>query len=174
MDDEHGGGAPGRVGLIWARSRNGVIGADGGIPWRVPEDMAHFRATTAGAVVVMGRRTWDSVPPRFRPLADRRNVVLTRDSTWSAAGAEVVHDLGAFLTSAVGAGDAVWVIGGGQVYQAALAAADRLSETIVDLDVDGDTHAPEIGDGRHTADDSGWLESRTGVRYRVLDRRRRD
>ena len=76
------------VGLIWAQTRGGVIGRDNAIPWRVPEDMALFQRITAGHPVVMGRRTWDSLPARFRPLADRRNIVITRQPDWSADGAE--------------------------------------------------------------------------------------
>lgn len=162
------GGAVG-VGMVWARSMSGVIGADGGIPWHVPEDLAHFRAVTGSATVVMGRRTWESLPERFRPLPGRRNVVLTRATDWSAEGAEVVHDLAAALDT----DGPVWVIGGGAVYRDALAAADRVSETIVDLEVDGDTHAPALDDAWELVDDGPWQESRTGARYRFLEWRRR-
>ncbi len=79
------------LGLVWAQSTSGVIGRDGGIPWHVPEDMAHFKQLTAGCTVVMGRRTWESLPARFRPLPGRRNVVLTRQSGYRAEGAEVVE-----------------------------------------------------------------------------------
>jgi len=105
------------VNLIWAQSANGVIGADGQLPWRIPEDLAHFRMLTDGGTVVMGRATWESLPPRFRPLPGRRNVVLTRQQDWSAPGAVVAHTLDEALTSADGD---VWVIGGASVYAAAL------------------------------------------------------
>ena len=72
------------VGLIWAEARGGVIGAGGGMPWHVPEDLAHFKALTGAAPVVMGRKTWESLPPRFRPLPGRRNIVVTRQTDWSA------------------------------------------------------------------------------------------
>lgn len=88
------------VGLIWAQAHDRVIGADGGMPWHVPEDLAHFRAVTLGHPVIMGRRTWESFPARFRPLPGRRNIVLTRDHEWSAEGAEVVHDPDAALALA--------------------------------------------------------------------------
>jgi dihydrofolate reductase len=159
------------IGLIWARSRNGVIGADGGIPWHVPEDMAHFRATTLGATVVMGRRTWESIPPRFRPFPRRRNVVLTRDPDWTADGAEVLDDLDDALRLRSDSGT-LWVVGGGAVYAAALPSADRVSETVVDADVDGDTAAPHLDDAWHAVGDSGWLTSTTGLRYRITDLRR--
>ncbi|ROP74121.1 dihydrofolate reductase [Curtobacterium sp. PhB115] len=160
------------VGLVWARSTNGVIGADGTMPWHVPEDLAHFRQVTGSATVVMGRRTWESLPERFRPLPGRRNVVLTRDASWTAEGAEVVHDLATALN---GADETVWVIGGGQVYAAALDAADRVSETVIDLDVPGDTIAPSLGEaaGWTLTDEGPWQVSRTGTRYRFLEWQRR-
>ncbi|WP_442961618.1 dihydrofolate reductase [Pseudoclavibacter sp. 13-3] len=75
------------IGLIWAQDRHGVIGAEGGMPWHVPEDLAHFKAVTMGAPVIMGRRTWDSLDPRFRPLPGRRNIVVTRQQSWGEAAA---------------------------------------------------------------------------------------
>ena len=82
-----------RVGLIWAQAEGGVIGRDGGMPWHVPEDLAHFKALTLGAPVVMGRRTWESFPARFRPLPGRRNIVITRNRSYEAPGCEVVATL---------------------------------------------------------------------------------
>ena len=82
------------LGLVWAEAQGGVIGAEGGMPWHVPEDMAHFRRVTGTADVVMGRRTWESLPPRFRPLPGRRNIVVTRDAEWTAEGAERAGSLG--------------------------------------------------------------------------------
>ncbi|WP_412162950.1 dihydrofolate reductase [Curtobacterium flaccumfaciens] len=159
------------IGMVWARSTTGVIGADGGMPWHVPEDLAHFKQVTGDATVLMGRRTWESLPERFRPLPGRRNVVLTRDTTWTADGAEVVHDLQAALDT----DETVWVIGGGQVYDAALDAADHVSETLIDVDVVGDTVAPALGEaaGWTLADEGPWQESRTGTRYRFLEWQRR-
>ncbi|PYY65123.1 dihydrofolate reductase [Curtobacterium sp. MCPF17_003] len=156
------------IGMVWARSTTGVIGADGGMPWHVPEDLAHFKQVTGDATVLMGRRTWESLPQRFRPLPGRRNVVLTRDTTWTADGAEVVHDLQAALDT----DETVWVIGGGQVYDAALDAADHVSETLIDVDVPGDTVAPTLGEatGWTLADEGPWQESRNGgTRYRFLE-----
>lgn len=129
------------IGLIWAQARGRVIGAAGAIPWRVPEDMKHFREVTGGGRVVMGRRTWESLPARFRPLPDRENVVISRDRDLRLDGARVVHDLDTAL-----AGDgSIWVIGGGEIYAAAIDRADVLEVTEVDLDVTGDTFAPRIG-----------------------------
>jgi len=154
------------IGLIWAQARDRVIGADGGIPWHVPEDAAHFRDLTMGSTVIMGRRTWDSLEPRFRPLPGRRNVVVTRDSAWGAEGAETVHSLDAALADFDG-----WVIGGAQLYSESIGRADHLEVTEIDLEVDGDTRAPAI-DGRWTLTpetvDAPWLTSRAGPRYRFL------
>ena len=81
------------VALIWGQASNGVIGADGTMPWDLPEDLARFRELTMGSAVIMGRRTWDTIPPRFRPLPGRRNIVVTRDPAWSADGAAVAHSI---------------------------------------------------------------------------------
>ncbi len=151
------------IGLIWAQAANGVIGAANAIPWHIPEDMAHFRAVTAGATVVMGRRTWDSLPARFRPLPGRRNVVLTRSITWAVDGATVVHSLDEALT-----GD-VWVIGGADVYAAALPRADVLEVTELDAAFAGDVHAPELDDSwALVAGAHEWRESTSGLRFRWL------
>ncbi|ADG78379.1 Dihydrofolate reductase OS=Tsukamurella paurometabola (strain ATCC 8368 / DSM / CCUG 35730 /CIP 100753 / JCM 10117 / KCTC 9821 / NBRC 16120 / NCIMB 702349/ NCTC 13040) OX=521096 GN=Tpau_1761 PE=3 SV=1 [Tsukamurella paurometabola] len=153
------------IGLIWAQARSGVIGDGGGIPWHIPEDMKFFRETTAGATVVMGRKTWDSLPARFRPLPGRTNIVVTRDRDWSADGAVVHHEL------VLPEGD-VWVIGGGEIYAAALPSADLLAVTEVDADIPGDTYAPSIPDGFTATEDTGWRESTSGLRYRHLTYRR--
>ncbi|MFT4135547.1 dihydrofolate reductase [Microbacterium sp.] len=160
-----------RIGLVWAQAHGGVIGAAGGMPWHVPEDLAHFRALTTGAPVVMGRRTWESFPDRFRPLPGRRNLVVTRDEAWAAPGAERAASLDdAFALAAQARPDTIWVIGGGQLYRAAIEQADVLEVTELDLDVDGDTTAPGTDGWRVVASDpdAGWHLSRTGIRYRFL------
>jgi dihydrofolate reductase len=159
------------IALIWAQSRDGVIGADGALPWHLPEDMQRFRALTTDATVVMGRLTWESLPPRFRPLPNRRNVVLSRDPSYDAPGAHVVTSLDAVLSVA----DEVWVIGGAAVYAATLPRADRLLVTDVDGEFDGDVMAPAIGpEWQETARDpvEGWHASSTGLRYRWRELRR--
>ncbi|GLK16993.1 dihydrofolate reductase [Herbiconiux flava] len=165
------------VSLIWAEARGGVIGDGGGIPWHVPEDMAHFRELTAGSTVVMGRKTWDSLPERFRPLPGRRNVVVTRQDDWAADGAVRAESVQAAVDTGNGGGGAedVWVIGGGEVYQQAVPLADRLEVTEIDLEVDGDTRAPAI-DGavwQRSAETEAWRTSRTGIRYRFVTYHRR-
>ena len=158
------------IGLVWAQSAGGVIGRENALPWHLPEDLAHFRALTAGMTVVMGRRTWDSLPPRFRPLPGRFNIVLSRDRGWAADGATRADD----FTDALGAAASsereadVWVIGGASVYAAALPFADRLVVTEIAETFDGDAHAPAIGAGwREAAAEPDWLRSETGLRYRV-------
>ncbi|MHA3947354.1 dihydrofolate reductase [Cellulomonas bogoriensis] len=152
--------------MIWGCSRSGVIGRDGQLPWHLPEDMKRFRDLTSGGTVVMGRRTWDSLPARVRPLPGRRNVVLSR-SPAPVDGALLVPDLDAVLTL-VGS-DHAWVIGGGEVYRALLPRAARVEVTEVDVDVDGDTYAPALDEGwvvDSEDPDEGWHTSRTGLRYR--------
>ena len=129
--------------VVAAIAHGGVIGRDGSVPWRLPEDMARFREVTMGHPVVMGRRTWDSLPDRFRPLPGRRNVVVTRNRVWSADGAERAGSLEEALRM-VEADDRVSIIGGGEIYEAALPLADELLLTEVALDVDGDTFFPQF------------------------------
>lgn len=172
------------LGMIWAQARGGVIGEAGDMPWRLPEDLAHFKAITLGHPVVMGRRTWESFPERFRPLPGRDNIVITSNPDYVAPGARVVSSLDEALAAAgallADPSDEVWVIGGGRVYRDALPLADRLEITDIDLDASGDTVAPDPFDGeadapwRETARDpaTGWHVSREGLRYayRTLER----
>lgn len=135
--------ATSRVTLIAAVARNGVIGADGDMPWRIPEDFAFFKRTTMGHPLVMGRATFDSIG---RPLPGRRSIVITRSREWSHEGVEVVHSLDDALSlAAAGAGgDEVFVAGGGQVYRQAMPRADRLLITEVDLAPEGQVTFPDI------------------------------
>ena len=162
------------IGLIWAQARDAagrpVIGAAGAIPWRVPEDFAHFKATTAGHPVVMGRRTWESLPRR--PLPGRTNVVVTRRPGWSDDGAVAAGsvDEALALAAASPGGQEVWVMGGGELYAATLPLADRLVVTEIDLQVEGDAFAPDV-DPRawQLADDGAWATSSGpgALRHRV-------
>jgi dihydrofolate reductase len=156
------------VALIWAQARGGVIGADGGLPWHLPEDLALFRRLTTGSTVVMGRRTWQSLPDRFRPLPGRTNVVLTSDPDWSADGARRAASVDHVLAEH----GSFWVIGGGAVYRAFLPHADRLVVTDVDVAVAGDTWAPVIGpEWRRVArtPEEDWSASSSGPRYAVSE-----
>jgi dihydrofolate reductase len=151
------------VHMIWAEARDRVVGAHGEIPWRLPEDQKMFRVRTVGATVVMGRATWDSLPERFRPLPGRRNVVLTRDPSWSAPGAEVAH-----AVDQVDLRGEVWVMGGQAIYQAFLPVAEHILRTRIDLDVEGgDTFAPQLDERWVVTSSSGWQTSESGLRFVV-------
>lgn len=150
--------------LIWAQSTGGVIGLDGGIPWRLPEDQARFKELTMGSAVLMGRKTWESLPASVRPLPGRRNLVLTTNREWAAAGAERVDSVAEAIDRV--AGD-LWVIGGSAVYAAALPLADQVDVTYVDVVCDGDVFAPELGTDWRPVVEGGWTSSTAGVRYKV-------
>ena len=128
--------------IVVAMARNGVIGIENRLPWHLPEDLKHFKALTTGHAVIMGRKTWESLPAKFRPLPDRLNIVVTRDAAYRAAGATVVHSLPAAVAAA-GARTA-FVIGGAEIYAQALPLATRLEVTEVDADVGGDAFFPAL------------------------------
>lgn len=127
--------------LVAAVAQNGVIGRGQGMPWHLPEDLRRFRELTMGAPVLMGRTTWDSLPPRYRPLPGRCNLVLTRDAAWQAEGAQGVATIDEALALAADS-PRLFVIGGAQVYALALPRADELRLTEIERDFDGDTHFP--------------------------------
>ncbi len=162
-----------QVHLIYARAANGVIGKDGAMPWHLPEDMAHFKQLTLGAPVIMGRKTWDSLPPRFRPLPGRSNIVITRQTDWNENGAQRASSLREALQIAEQSNPAtVWVIGGAQIYAQALPLAQRVEVTEIAQDFDGDAFAPELG--------PGWVEtareahtSASGLRFAFVRYERR-
>jgi dihydrofolate reductase len=155
--------------MIWAQARDGVIGSGGALPWHLPEDLALFRRMTMGAIVVMGRRTWESLPERFRPLPGRTNVVLTSDRGWSAEGARRAGSVAEVLDQQ----DSLWVIGGGSVYAAFLPYADRLVVTDIDVLVEGDAWAPCLGPEwravTRTPAHEWSVSSATGLRYAVTE-----
>ncbi|HYI34673.1 MAG TPA: dihydrofolate reductase [Glaciibacter sp.] len=156
------------IGLVWAEAR-GVIGHDGVLPWHLPEDLAHFKAITLGGAVIMGRRTWDSLPQRFRPLPDRTNIVVTRQVGWRADGVRTANSVDDALEHA---GDLpAWVIGGAEIFALTIDQADSLDVTEIDSDIPGDTRAPSIGSGWTIAradPAEGWHRSRTGLDYRFI------
>ena len=147
-----------RLTLIAAVAQGGVIGCNNALPWHLPEDLRHFRAVTSGHPVIMGRKTWDSLPARFRPLPGRRNIVVTRNTGWSADGADVVHTPAAAL-ALLASGTPAYVIGGAALYAAMLPCADELLLTEVDAAFDGDAFFPawdrnrfeEVSRERHRA-----------------------
>lgn len=132
--------------LIYARAANGVIGAQGTMPWHLPEDLAHFKALTQGHPVIMGRKTWDSLPPRFRPLPGRTNIVVTRQPDWQADGALHASSLEQAIALARQLAPATaWIVGGAQIYAQALPLAARVEVTEIERDYEGDAHAPQLG-----------------------------
>jgi dihydrofolate reductase len=140
-----GGLSMATLGLIFAQTRNGVIGRAGQMPWHLPEDLAHFKRVTMGQPVIMGRKTWDSIPQRFRPLPGRDNWVITRQTDWQSPGARVAHSLPEALAQ-LSQHSQPWVIGGGEIYAQALPLASHAVVTEIDLMVDdGDTLAPKFG-----------------------------
>jgi len=159
-----------RLHLIFARAANGVIGANNALPWHLPEDLAHFKRHTLGCPVIMGRKTWDSLPPKFRPLPGRLNLVVTRQSNWQMQGAQAAASLQDALAQCGNAPDA-WVIGGAQIYAQALPLAHSVVVTEIDLQVPGDAFAPAL--------DHTWREgsreshvSAKGLAYSFVNYRR--
>jgi dihydrofolate reductase len=143
------------IALIVAVAENGVIGRDGKLPWRIPEDMKWFRERTQGRPLIMGRKTWESFPKR--PLPGRTNIVVTRDKAYRAEGGVVVSSLDAALDVACGeAPEEIMVIGGAEIYRAALPFARRIYLTSVHGEIEGDTHFPAI-------DRAAWDETIVGV-----------
>ena len=158
-----------RITLVVARAANGVIGRDGTLPWRIPADLKRFKAITMGSAMIMGRRTFDSLPGI---LPGRRHVVLTRDRSWSAPGAEVAHSVEKAL--ALTGDGPVSVIGGAEVFALFLPLADRIELTEVLDDIEGDTVMPD------PRDSGNWCETlvevhapegdRPGFRFVTLER----
>ena len=164
------------VGMIWAQTLDGVIGRDGGMPWHLPEDLAHFKATTAGHPVIMGRRTWESFPPAYRPLPGRTNIVVSSSETLarelSPAGAVVVPSLEQALDTAGRStgGEQTWIVGGAQLYEAAEPLADAAVVTVINTSLEGDTYAPHLGPEWTFAAVSpaeGWHAAANGTEYRI-------
>ena len=122
---------------------NRLIGVDRGLPWRLPEDMKHFRRVTMGKTVLMGRVTYESIPPRFRPLPGRTNIVLTRQEAYAAPDCILVNSLDEALAAAAGQPE-LMVIGGAKLYEQLLPQAGRLYLTLVDGEFSGDAYFPEL------------------------------
>lgn len=158
------------VSLVVAYARNRVIGRDGGLPWHLPSDMRHFRELTTGGTVVMGRKTYASIPEKFRPLPERRNMVLSRDEGYRAPGAEVFPSLVAAMDAC---GCDCFVIGGGATYAETLPLAERVYATEVAEEVEGDTFFPVLDDDVWACVSSGEPVAENGheFRIRVYERR---
>jgi dihydrofolate reductase len=131
-----------KISIIVAMAANGVIGNDNELPWHLPADLKHFKQTTMGKPILMGRKTWESIG---RPLPGRTNIVITRDSAYSAAGCIVVNSIEAAIAAA-GEQEEVMVIGGAELYRQVLPRADTIYLTRIHASFDGDTRFPEISD----------------------------
>ena len=151
--------------IIAAVAKNRVIGKDNTLIWNIPEDMAHFKALTSGQTVIMGRKTWESLPPRFRPLPGRRNIVISRQADFAAPGAELAASLEAALQLAAQA-ETAFIIGGEQIYRQAMDVADRLEITEVDLEPEGDAWFPAIDPNRWRVDQKAEYPGFAFITYR--------
>lgn len=172
-----------RLSAIWAQTPDGVMGRDGGMPWHLPEDLTHFKATTQGHPVLMGRRTWESFPERFRPLPGRTNVVVTSRSEDPGLQADPREDGTAVIAvsswrEAVRAGaeapggEHLWVIGGARLLEDAMPELEHAVVTVIEIDEPGDTRAPRLETPwRLERRDEDRL-SRTGLRWHVEHWRR--
>jgi dihydrofolate reductase len=155
--------------LVLAMAENGVIGNKGAIPWRIADDMKRFKALTLGKPVVMGRKTWESLPRK--PLPNRVNIVVTRQADWAAGGAVTASSLDDALNKTHGAAE-VMVIGGGEIYRAALARADRIELTEVHGAFDGDAHFSfDRASWRETARESRITPDGLAYSYVTLNRK---
>ena len=143
-----------RINLIFAQANNGVIGNNNQLPWHLPQDLAHFKAHTSGCPVIMGRKTWDSLPPRFKPLPGRLNLVVSRQTDLTVDGAAVCQSVEAAIAlcqQQTPQPAEVWVIGGAQIYAQSMAMATRAVVTYLHKDFVGDAYAPNF--------DTTWQET---------------
>lgn len=156
---------PPRLAIVAALGRNGVIGRANRLPWHLPDDLRHFKRLTLGRPIVMGRRTFESLPGL---LPDRTHVVVTRDPAYSAPGAVVVHSLDEAIAAA--GGDEVLVVGGAELYAQALPRAQRLYLTLVDAEVEGDAHFPPIhwGEWHEIAREEHGADSRHAFPFALV------
>ena len=150
------------LGAIWAQSADGIIGDGDDMPWHLPEDLKHFKDTTSGHPIIMGRRTWESLP--VKPLPNRKNIVLSsREAGAWSRGASVAADIPDLE------GDA-WIIGGAQIYAATLDEVDVIERTLIDVHPDVPdakaVYAPRIDDTFALVSETEWLTSSTGLRYK--------
>ena len=159
--------------MIYARARNGVIGKQGQLPWHLPEDLAHFKRTTLGQPVLMGRVTWESLPEKFRPLPGRSNVVVSRQTSFSAAGAQLASSLEAAM-ALFPPTEIIWLIGGAQLYAKGLSIASQIVVTEIDADYEGDAFAPLISSNDWTETHRTSHVSAQGLAYHLVTLQKRN
>ena len=145
---------------------NRVIGANNSLPWHLPEDLAHFKATTMGGCLIMGRKTFDSIG---RPLPGRRTIVITRNKNWAHSGCETAGNIDAALVLAAQDSRRIFVVGGAQIYEQTIAIAHRIVVTEVALDVPGDAAFPVIDSTVWAGVEGDWQTSKTGTQFRVVE-----
>lgn len=158
-----------RMTLVAAMAQDNVIGLDNAMPWHLPEDLKHFKATTLGKPVIMGRKTFDSIG---RPLPGRQNIVITRQADWQHEGVTVVHSLPDALALAANV-EEVCIVGGAEIYRQALPLADRLCLTHIDLAVAGDARFPAFPAEEWQPTEGEWQTAANGLRYRFVDYQRK-
>lgn len=157
------------ISIVVAHARNRVIGRDGALPWRLPSDMRRFRELTTGHTVVMGRRTFESLPDAFRPLPERRNLVLSSDPSYGPPGTEVFPSLEAALAACEGD---CFVVGGGATYADALPLCERVYATEVEAEPEGDAFFPAIDPGQWRCVERGerLMENGLGFTFKIYER----
>lgn len=173
------------VRAVWAQARDAtgepVLGKDGGMPWHVPEDLAHFVRVTTPHPIIIGRATWDSIPPKFRPFANRFTIVLTRNETWEPEPASTPErpvvrastPEEALAIAREHATEGIIIVGGGeQIFTLLEPHTTEYVVTELDIEVDGDRRPPEITSDWQQADESDWHTSKNGIRYRFTTYRR--
>ena len=154
------------INMIYARAANGVIGLNNAMPWHLPEDLAHFKKLTLGWPVIMGRKTWYSIPAKFRPLPGRTNIVVTRQADWQPEGANTAGSLQTALAICQSSAE-VWIIGGAQIYAQAEALASRIEVTLIHKDFEGDAFAPALGAQWKTGHQEDHVSS-TGLNFSFI------
>jgi dihydrofolate reductase len=166
-----------KITAIWAQGELGVIGSNGQIPWTIPQDLAFFKEQTMGGAVIMGRKTWESIPEKFRPLSGRVNIVLTNDMTYEAKGALVVHSTRRAIDVATHNPN-VFIIGGDMIYRQFMWYVQHAIVTEVDYTAAGDAYAPTLREGEwELTRETYWAESHPGTmgfkyRHMFYDRRK--
>jgi dihydrofolate reductase len=146
------------VKIIFARASNGVIGKENTLPWYIPEDMKRFKELTAGSTVIMGRKTYDSLPAKFKPLPGRTNVVITRQKDWNQQGVVVAYSAEEALTLCPKDKD-IWVIGGSEIYCMFMEYAQQIEITEIEKEFDGDAFSPKLDSDWEMTDKTETKES---------------
>ena len=160
------------IALIYARAANGTIGHHGAMPWHLPEDLAHFKRTTQGHPVIMGRKTWESLPEAFCPLPGRNNIVVSRNAAYQAEGATVASSLEEAIAQA-GNVEQINIIGGADIFRLALPMADVLDMTEIDASFDADTFFPEFLPEDWQETSRKTQQSESGPTFSFVEYRRR-